>query len=54
MEGEVLEVPQCIPAVHKSYKQYGFSFVYDASNVWNELPDVIFSATSLLFHLISS
>ena len=51
MEGEVLEVPQFIQPVHKSSKQFGFSFAYDAPKVWNELPDDIHSVTSLLsFH----
>ena len=31
MEGEVLEVPQFIPSVHKSTNQFGFSFAHDAS-----------------------
>ena len=49
MEGEVLEVPQFIPSVHKSSsKQFGFSLAYDAPKVWNELLDDIHSATSLL------
>ena len=47
-EGEVLEVPQFIPSVHKSTRHFGFSFAYDAPKVWNELPDDIRSATSLL------
>ena len=48
MEGEVLEVPQFIPSVHKSTKEFGFSLAYDAPKVWNELLDDIHSATSLL------
>ena len=48
MEGKVLEVPQFIPSVHKSTKQFGFSFAYSAHKVWDELPDDIYSATSLL------
>ena len=36
------------PFVHKSTKQYGYSFAYDPLKVWNELPDDICSATSLL------
>ena len=31
MEGEVLEVPQFVPSVHKSTNQFGFSFAHDAS-----------------------
>ena len=36
MEGKVLEVPKFIPSLHKSSRQFGFSFVYDAPKVWNE------------------
>ena len=51
MEGEVLEVPQFISSIHKSSKQFGFSFAYDVHKVWNELSNDICSATSLLcFH----
>ena len=48
MEGEVLEVPQFIPYVHKSSKQFGFSFAYDAPKVWNQMLYDICSATTLL------
>ena len=37
-------MPQFIASVHKSSKQFGFSFAYDAPNLWNELPDDIHSA----------
>ena len=47
MEGEVLQGPQFIPSVHKSSKQFGFSFAYDAPMIWSELPDDTRSATSL-------
>ena len=40
MEGDVLKVPW-FPSVHNSSKQFGFSFTYDATKVWNELPDDI-------------
>ena len=40
------EVPQFIASVHKSTKQYGFSFTYDAAKVWNELLDNVRSITS--------
>ena len=30
MEGEVLEVHQFIPSTHEPFKQFGFSFTYDA------------------------
>ena len=48
MEGEILEMPQCISSVHMSTNQFGFSFAYDAPKVWNQLPGDIHSATSLL------
>ena len=44
MEDEVLEVPQFIPSIHKSTKQFGFSFSYDAEKVWICLPDDMHSA----------
>ena len=48
MEVEVLEVPQFIPSVQKSSKQFGFTFTYDAPKVWNKSSDDIHSTTSLL------
>ena len=48
MECEVLEVAQFIPSVHKSCKQFGYCFAYDAPKVRNELSDDIHFATSLL------
>ena len=48
MEGKVLEVPQFIPSVQKTTEQFGFSFAYDVPKEWNDLPDDIYSATSLL------
>ena len=49
IEGEVLEVPQFIPSVHKLSKQFGFSFVFDAPKVWNESLDDICSVRFLLY-----
>ena len=34
----MLEVPKFISSVHKSTKQCGFNFAYDARKVWIELP----------------
>ena len=48
MEGEVLEVPQYIPSVHKSNKPFGFGFACDALKVCSELPDDCHSGASLL------
>ena len=49
MEDKVLEMPQLIPNVKNSTKQFGFSFSYDAPKVWTELPGDIHSTTSRLF-----
>ena len=48
MEGKVLEVPQFIPPVHLSNKQFGLSFARGTPQVWNESPKDIRSVTSLL------
>ena len=34
-------VPKFQPKIHKSSKQFGFNFVFDASTVWNSLPEDI-------------
>ena len=36
-----LSVPKCQPTIHKSTKQFGFSFAFDAPTVWNSLPEDI-------------
>ena len=36
-----LNVPQFQPTIHKSTKQFGFSFAFDAPTVWNSLPEDI-------------
>ena len=41
-----IKVSQFIPSVHKSTKQFGFSFANDTPMVWSELPDEIRSASS--------
>ena len=33
-----LNVPKFQPTIHKSTKQFGFSFAFDAPIVWNSLP----------------
>ena len=33
-----LNVPKFKPTIHKSTKQFGFSFAFDAPTVWNSLP----------------
>ena len=37
--GNFLVVPEFLPSVHKSVKQFGNSFAFDAPTVWNALPD---------------
>ena len=34
-------VPKFQPAIHKSTKQFGFSFAFDVPTVWNSLPEDI-------------
>ena len=34
-----LTVPKFQPSIHKSAKQFGFSFAFDAPTVWNSLPE---------------
>ena len=36
-----LNVPNFQPTIHKSTKQFGFSFAFDAPTVWNSLPEGI-------------
>ena len=36
-----LNVPKFQPTIHKSAKQFGFSFAFDAPTVWNSLPEDI-------------
>ena len=36
-----LNVPKFQPTIHKSIKQFGFSFAFDAPTVWNSLPEDI-------------
>ena len=36
-----LNVPKFQPSIHKSTKQFGFSFAFDAPTVWNSLPEDI-------------
>ena len=39
--GNFLVIPKFCPSVHKSVKQFGNSFAFDAPTVWNALPDTI-------------
>ena len=45
--GNFLVIPKFCPSVHKSVKQFGNSFAFDAPTVWNTLPDVIRASPSL-------
>ena len=36
-----LNVPKFQPTIHKSTKQFGFSFTFDAPTIWNSLPEDI-------------
>ena len=36
-----LNVPKFQPTIHKSTRQFGFSFAFDALTVWNSLPEDI-------------
>ena len=45
--GNFLVIPKFCPSVHKSVKQFGNSFAFDAPTVWNTLPDVICASPSL-------
>ena len=42
-----LVIPKFYPSVHKSVKQFGNSFAFDAPTVWNALPDEICASPSL-------
>ena len=46
-QGVLLEVPH-FASIYKSKKQFGLSFAYDAPMIWNDLPDDVRSAKSLL------
>ena len=45
--GSFLVVPKFQPSVHKSSKQFGYSFAFDAPTLWNALPDDIQAALSV-------
>ena len=36
-----LNVPKFQPKIHKSTKQFGFSFAFDAPTIWNSFPEDI-------------
>ena len=42
-----LNVPKFQPTIHKSTKQFGFSFAFDAPTVWNSLPEDIHSSPTI-------
>ena len=45
--GNFLVIPKFCLSVHKSVKQFGNSFAFDAPTVWNALPDQIRTSPSL-------
>ena len=45
--GNFLVIPKCYHSVHKSAKQFGNSFAFDAPTVWNALPDEVHASPSL-------
>ena len=45
--GNFIVIPKFFPSVHKSVKQFGNSFAFDAPTVWNALPDEIRASPSL-------
>ena len=44
-----LNVPKFQPTIHKSTKKFGFSFAFDASTVWNLLPEDIHASPTIAF-----
>ena len=42
-----LNVPKFQPTIHKSAKQFGFSFAFDAPTVWNSLPEDICASPTI-------
>ena len=45
--GVVLEAPHFASSVCKSTNNFGVSFVYDAPQIWNDLPNHVCSANSV-------
>ena len=45
--GNFLVIPKFYPSVHKSVKQFGNIFAFDATTMWNALPDEICASSSL-------
>ena len=45
--GNFLVILKFQPSVHKSIKQFDYSFAFDAPTVWNALPDEIRASLSL-------
>ena len=42
-----LNVPKFQPTIHKSTKQFGFSFAFDAPTLWNSLPEDICASPTI-------
>ena len=45
--GNFLVIPKFQPSIHKSVKQFGHSFAFDAPTIWNALPEKIRASPSL-------
>ena len=43
-----LNVPKFQPTIHKSTKNFGFSFAFDAPTVWNSLPEDIRASPTIV------
>ena len=46
-DGNFLVVPRFLPSIHKSAKQFGHSFSFNAPTVWNALPDEVCASPSV-------
>ena len=44
-----LNIPKFQPKIHKSTKQFGFSFTFDAPTVWNSLPEDICASPTIAY-----
>ena len=42
-----LNVPKFQPTIHKPTKQFGFSFAFDATTIWNSLPEDICASPTI-------
>ena len=45
--GTFLTVPKFQPSIHKSTRHFGFSFAFDAPEVWNSLPEKVLTSPTV-------